>query len=150
MLGWIWRNCLKPLVNWAYKMAKPQHCPTAETREIVENMALCGSYTQPEIAAQLKISDETLRKYYREELDKRRIVLARVGKTVVQAALEGNIIAAMFVCKTQLGWRETNRTELTGADGGPIETKKIDTPEFEPLSMEQWQQKLNAHRAQLN
>ncbi len=27
----------------------------------------------------------------------------------------------IFFLKTQAGWRETNRTELTGADGKPIE-----------------------------
>jgi hypothetical protein len=37
----------------------------------------------------------------------------------------GNLTAKIFYLKTQAGWREVNRHEHTGADGGPIETREV-------------------------
>jgi len=44
--------------------------------------------------------------------------------------------AAMFWMKTRLGWRETNRTEVTGPDGQPL---RVETTAIDPrtLSAEQ-------------
>lgn len=35
----------------------------------------------------------------------------------------GNITAIIFYCKTQLGWKETSRTEHTGSEGAPIQVE---------------------------
>lgn len=51
--------------------------------------------------------------------------LARVGGGLLQKALEGNLTAQIFYLKTQGGWREKDRVELTGKDGGPIATKDL-------------------------
>ena len=45
-----------------------------------------------------------------------------VAKGLLQKALEGDTSSMIFYLKTQAGWRETNRTELTGPDGEPIQT----------------------------
>lgn len=59
-----------------------------------------------------------------EELVTRLMALAagQIDATRAQAA------ALFFYAKTQLGWRETTRTELTGADGGPIATQHAESP----------------------
>ena len=40
-----------------------------------------------------------------------------VAKNLIMQAREGNTTAAIFYLKTQAGWKETTRQELTGADG---------------------------------
>tara|TARA_R100001510_G_C7603658_1_gene169480 strand:+ start:314 stop:730 length:417 start_codon:yes stop_codon:yes gene_type:complete len=49
-----------------------------------------------------------------------------VAKNLIMQAREGNTTAAIFYLKTQAGWKETTRQELTGADGGPIKTEETD------------------------
>ena len=49
-----------------------------------------------------------------------------VAKNLIMQAREGNTTAAIFYLKTQAGWKETTRQELTGADGGPINTEETD------------------------
>ena len=44
--------------------------------------------------------------------------ISAVSKTVYHKAIEGNVACAFFYLKTQAGWRETERHEVTGADGG--------------------------------
>jgi len=45
-----------------------------------------------------------------------------VASGLLETAKKGNLTARMFYLKTQAGWREANRTELTGPDGKPIQT----------------------------
>jgi hypothetical protein len=47
---------------------RPEYEPTAEQRALVESASAFG-ITQAEIATQLRISEPTLRKHFREELD---------------------------------------------------------------------------------
>ena len=47
-------------------------------------------------------------------------MLANIATTGIKAALDGDRSWGMFILKTQGGWRETDRLEHTGADGGPI------------------------------
>jgi hypothetical protein len=44
----------------------------------------------------------------------------------VQKALSGDTASAIFFLKTQARWRETERHEITGADGGPLELSRIE------------------------
>lgn len=48
--------------------------------------------------------------------------IAAVAQGLIQQARGGDKVAAMFYLKTQAGWRETNRHELTGADGETLLT----------------------------
>lgn len=47
--------------------------------------------------------------------------IREVAGGLLDKAKSGNLSAAIFYLKTRAGWRETNRTELTGADGKPIQ-----------------------------
>jgi hypothetical protein len=63
--------------------------------------------------------------YERYQRGKARAV-GSVAKNLIMQAREGNTTAAIFYLKTQAGWKETTRQELTGADGGPIKTEETD------------------------
>lgn len=118
-------------------MPNKPHVPTEKTRKQVQVLVAAGI---PEIVIgkilglcnDIKsISDNTLRKYYADEIEYgTQVVIGNVAGKVYEAAMSGNMAAAFFLLKTRGGWRETNRTELTGPDGKPIETK-ADTSKLE-------------------
>jgi hypothetical protein len=78
-----------------------------------------------DIAAALRISDVTLRKHFRDELDS--------GGARANAQIIGNIFrqgvkndfkaipAARLWAANRLGWTEAHKVEMSGPDGGPIE-----------------------------
>jgi len=53
-------------------------------------------------------------------------VVAKVAQGLIQKALSGDTTSAIFFLKTQARWRETERHEITGADGAPIELARIE------------------------
>jgi hypothetical protein len=98
-----------------------KHEPTQHDRDTAKRLAALGC-PHEDIAKRLKISADTLVKYYQAELDEGRIdANTSIAGSLFKQAKEGNTVAAMFWLKTRAGWRETNRTELTGADGGAVE-----------------------------
>lgn len=108
------------------------HKPDDETREQVRNYAIVGT-PQEDIAAALGVSEKTLRKHYRDELDFAATeATANVGGALYRNAMSGNVAAQIFWMKTRAGWRETERLEVTGKDETPftgflIERAKPDT-----------------------
>jgi hypothetical protein len=96
--------------------------PTDEQRRAVRAMSAYG-IPQDDIAKVIDIAPKTLRLAFRAELDKAAIeATAKVAETCYQMAISGQHPAATFFwLKTRAGWRETNRHEHFGADGGPIE-----------------------------
>ena len=52
--------------------------------------------------------------------------IGKVAQGLVQKALAGDTTSAIFFLKTQARWRETERHEITGADGAPIELARIE------------------------
>jgi len=48
--------------------------------------------------------------------------IAHVANGLLQKARSGDTTSMIFFLKTQAGWRETDRIEHSGRDGGPIET----------------------------
>ena len=79
--------------------------------------------THEEVARRIGISDDTMRKYYREELDTAKTkVDVKVWKTLILAATGGpegdwtkaNITAAIVYAKTRMGW-STRRNMSTAA-----------------------------------
>ena len=97
-----------------------EHKPTEEKRKLVRTLAAVG-ITHEDIAKKIDISSDTLVKYYREELDDGRIdAIAQVGQKLYQNAISGNLSAQMFYLKTRAGWSETNKHEITGANGSAI------------------------------
>ena len=102
------------------------HKPTEETRALVERSAGLG-VTQESIAEYLNIDEKTLRKYYSKELSRGRFQanILVFGK-LFEECQKGNTTAIIFWCKCQGHWREVDRLELTGADGGAIEVGRSD------------------------
>lgn len=102
-------------------MAQAPHLPTDETRRTVTVMASYGS-PQVAICKAIGITDKTLRNYYASELAHASdIANGLVAETLFRMATSGRVPAATFFwLKTQAGWRETDRLEITGKDGGPI------------------------------
>lgn len=107
------------------KRGRPPHVPTAVFRQQVMKFKGLG-LTDDQTASMLMISDETLRRYYRKELDTAAIQMnTNVAQNLYNIATDpdhkSSAQAAMFWAKTRMHWRETNRTEITGADGKDLQ-----------------------------
>jgi len=99
---------------------RPPHKPTKDTQEQVKRLSALGC-PHEDIATRLKISADTLVKYYKDELDEGRIdANAAIAGTLFQQAKKGNTAAAIFWLKTRARWKETQVNEVTGQDGGDI------------------------------
>lgn len=95
-------------------MGRPAHKPTEETRATVKRMAAVG-IPQPHIGKVVGISVPTLEKHYRDELDLGATEAnVAVAQSLYDQAVGGNVSAAMFWCKTRMGWRETTHVEHSG------------------------------------
>jgi len=95
----------------------PKFEPTTEQREQVQMMAACG-IKHENVAKIIGCSYSTLRKHFKSELALGLDTAnASIGSVLYQNAANGQPWAVCFWLKTRGGWRETNRTELTGADG---------------------------------
>lgn len=101
-----------------------QHVPTDTSRKQVKAMSSYG-IPQEDIAGVLDIDEKTLRKHYRRELD---TAEAQANSLVAQNLFKiatgtghGAVTAAIFWMKTRARWKEHRVTEVTGADGGPID-----------------------------
>ena len=110
-------------------MARPEHEPTAATRQLVQLHATVGTQ-QCVISDILGIDDKTLRKHYREELDQAKAKAnATIGGALFNKAKGGDTAAMIFWMKTQAQWRETSAVEHTSPDGSmsPAPTQIIFT-----------------------
>jgi hypothetical protein len=90
--------------------------------------ALAAYLTQDQIADYFGITRPTLLAMMEREPDislrykrGKAKAIGAVAQGLIQQAMAGDKVAAMFYLKTQAGWRETDRLEHTGADGAPID-----------------------------
>jgi hypothetical protein len=102
--------------------------PTDAERKQVE--ALSG-YGVPfeQIAALVRdgIHVDTLREKFSTELvNGKAKANAQVGKGIFQKAMAGDTTAQIWWSKCQMGWKDVQRHEVTGADGAPLEFAKIE------------------------
>lgn len=98
-------------------MQGKEHIPTDETRKLVRSLSAVG-IKYVDIAGKLEISDDTLVKHYKKDLeDGRTDANASIGQTLFQQAKNGNTAAAIFWLKTRAGWKETNAVEHSGEVG---------------------------------
>ncbi len=87
-----------------------------------------AGYGVPEgdIARVLDVPADYLREHFRKELDSGQIKAnTKVAEDLYRKATgEGReaVTAAIFWLKTRAGWKETAVHEVSGRDGGPIET----------------------------
>ena len=106
-----------------------EYVPTDAQRSLVESASAFG-ITQAEIATQLKTSEPTLRKHFRDELDGGAFKAnMKVGGNIyglTQSADEQvRLRACQWWTSRRMGWKETSVNEQVGKDGGPIETKDV-------------------------
>ena len=96
------------------------HEPTQETRKLVETSSGLG-LPHESIAVLVGIDDKTLRKHYRAELDIGKAKANRqIAGTLFQKATAGDTTSLIWWTKTQMKWSETQKHEVTGADGEPL------------------------------
>ena len=123
--------------------------PTAEHRRNVEVLAGLG-LTHEEICLLIvsprtgrPVDRETLAKHFRAELDRGVVAVHAAAGRSLMMLIQGrpaqydaagnklrdevpiNPAAVMFYHKTRRGWRETDRLELTGANGSAIKTEDV-------------------------
>ena len=97
-----------------------KHEPTQQDRNTARRLSALG-VPHEDIALRLKISSDTLVKYYQEELDEGRIdANSAIAGTLFNQAKKGNTAAAIFWLKTRARWKETQSHEHSGVDGGEI------------------------------
>ena len=107
------------------KVGRPAHLKTVDTQKKVFELSTVGTRYE-DIALVLGISDDTLTKYYKPELEKGRIEAnAAVAGTLFEKAKQGDTSSMIFWLKTRAQWSEKNTTELTGEGGAPINIKVV-------------------------
>ena len=107
---------------------RPKFEPTEKQRGQVEAMAACG-IPQVQIAEAIGISQPTLLRHFRQELDvgltkvkvhvSNFIVNSIVGKDGGLKDERARVTLAIFFAKTRMGWVETFRHRHEGAEDGP-------------------------------
>tara|TARA_R110002050_G_scaffold34101_7_gene86302 strand:+ start:5128 stop:5481 length:354 start_codon:yes stop_codon:yes gene_type:complete len=117
-------------------MSRPPHEPTDKDRATAR--ALCAyGIPREEIAEVLGISANTLRKYYSESMrGSATEANAKVTENLFKMATGSGrqaVTAAIFWMKTRGGWREGDRTEITGADGGALTIRWSDERDRTPV-----------------
>jgi len=98
------------------------YTPTPEDRNTVRTMA-AGGIPQERIAACIGggITAKTMRKHFRRELAIAGDQANAVAVSMLFAAVQkGEAWAICFWLKCRAGWRETDRHEIVGEDGGPL------------------------------
>lgn len=104
---------------------RPKFEPTADERNQVEALSGYG-LPQEQIATLVRggIALVTLREHFEKELVAGKAKAgARVGKTLFEKAIGGDTTAMIWWSKTQMRWAETQKHEITGAEGGALEVK---------------------------
>jgi hypothetical protein len=107
---------------------RPAFEPTVAERKQVEALSGYGLPIE-QIGALVRdgIHIDTLRAHFSSELvSGKSKANAQVGKTLFQKVMAGDTTAAIWWSKTQMRWAETQKHELTGADGVPLEFAKIE------------------------
>jgi AraC-like DNA-binding protein len=115
------------------KIGNPPFEATAEQREQVCEWAAAG-VTQATMAAKLGISEDTLARHFRKELDDGLAVAnAELGSVLYKKAKDGDIraIEQWFDRRGGPEWKKKTALEHTGANGGPIEYRDLTEEELD-------------------
>lgn len=103
----------------AGRIGNPPFEPSEEQRQTVKTYAVV--LTQAQLAAHMGISEDTLQRHFRKEIDQATaMAVASIGSKLFKKASDGNLAAMIFFLKTRGKWN--SRIEVTGAGGGPIKT----------------------------
>ena len=101
--------------------------PTDAERKQIEAMSGYGlPIEQIAVLVRGGIDTDTLRKHFATELVAGKAKAnSGVGRTLFQKAMGGDTAAMIWWSKTQMRWAETQKHEVTGADGAPLEFREI-------------------------
>lgn len=112
-------------------MAQRPHNPTDLHRRTVQRLAALGLPIE-QIASVLaedgkkKLRRDSIYKYYEQEMRLGKAQAnAQVAKSLFNKAINGDTAAAIFWCKTQMGWKEKSVHEVSGIDGEPMQFATI-------------------------
>lgn len=109
---------------------RPPYQKNGADAERIERMAAYG-ITHDQIAAIVGISDETLRKYYRDELDLGKAkTVEKVANSLVDVAVSGDVAAQKFFLSSRAGWAEKQQQELSGS----VEVRNLQVEFVRPSS----------------
>jgi len=106
---------------------RPAFEPTDSERKQVEALSGYGlPIEQIAVLVRDGIHVDTLRAHFATELVSGKAKAnGQVGKTLFQKVMAGDTTAAIWWSKTQMRWAETQKHEVTGADGAPLEFREI-------------------------
>lgn len=100
------------------------HQPTEATRATVEALAGVAGLRQAEVAAYIGITEKTLRRHYRGELDRATVTaVAKVAESLFQKAIGGDVTAMIFWLKARAGW--TDKPAADSGDDAPLPTRVV-------------------------
>ena len=121
--------------------------PTEAQRTLVEQLSAFGIRIDemPVFVAGKTgkpISIPTLTKHFQKEIRHGRLkaneqvanALYRNATEGTEKSPHGNTAAQIFWLKTQAGWKDAQRVELTGHGGGPIESVSMTPDEFQKIA----------------
>ena len=119
---------------------RPAHQPNDATKRAVEILAASGLY-QYQIAAQMKMDEDTLVKYYEYELEAGWATNMKKATNIVIKRIEADGDEALDAAKFFLSrrgkglWSEQKNLELSGPNGGaiPIAPIDLDAIDYEEL-----------------
>jgi hypothetical protein len=108
-----------------------EHKPTRRMRRLVEGMVASG-VTRASVAQMLEMSEETLNKHYRQELetgsDK---AVALLSRSLYRRAMKGDTTAAIFWLKARGRWRDRDAMNVTVEAPSQADTPKLDSRQVE-------------------
>jgi hypothetical protein len=110
-------------------MSRPRFQPSPEHPKLVRRLAACG-IKQEDIALIVGVrSPKTLRKHFREELDRAAIEAnANVAQSLYKSAVSGkDTTAAIFWLKCRGGWRD-NKDAHTRSAAPPFIVERSEEP----------------------
>ena len=115
--------------------------PTEQERRQVEALSGYGlPFEQVAVLIRDGISLDTLRKRFPRELSVGKAKAnAQATKTAFQKVISGDTAMIKYWCATQVGWRETQHHEVTGAGGGPIAVTNMDLKSLSDAELAQMQ-----------
>ena len=101
--------------------------PTNSERKQVEALSGYGlPIEQIAVLVRDGIHVDTLRAHFATELVAGKAKAnGQIAKTLYSKAVAGDTTAAIWWSKTQMRWAETQKHEVTGADGAPLEFREI-------------------------
>lgn len=104
-----------------------KYIKTKEATAKVKEFAQSG-VTQRDIAAAISVSINTLRKHYKDELNRSRAVANQaVAGMLYEQCKKGNVTAQIFWLKTRGGWRESVESASTNNEVSKVDIQIVDS-----------------------